>query len=149
MQITPARNRTRNFSFDARDDGRFTTRATTGSGPEGPRCRQSIQWESNPHDRVGNTAGCRYIMDAGGTVQVEAAQAGIAPALQFSRLMRDYPRVCRLLPLGTAASTDGWDRTSDLLLMSETLSQLSYTGMPEPKMGIEPITCALRGRRSA
>ena len=35
--------------------------------------RQSIQRESNPRVHRGKVAGCRYIMDALGTVQVAAA----------------------------------------------------------------------------
>ena len=56
------------------------------------------------------------------------------------------------------SGTGGWGRTSDLLLMRETLNQLSLTGVHPssselskstgPAAGIEPATFALRMRRS-
>ncbi len=61
-----------------------------------------------------------------------------------------------VVPSVPLASTDGRDRTSDLLLMSEMLSQLSYIGTenqqivkePEPTVGFEPTAIDLRNRCS-
>ena len=78
---------------------------------------QSIQWESNPHVRVGNAAGGRYIMDAWGAVRVEVAgKTGIAPEFQVPNLTRDYPQF---------------------------VSRLRWARLPVPMAGVEPAAFSL------
>jgi hypothetical protein len=86
---------------------------------------QSVQWELNPHDHVGNVAGCPYIMDADGP----RASPRSHELPDSNRLLQSMEsgaepnqQVCTLRTSGAVASSGGWARTSGLRVFSATLS---------------------------
>ena len=78
---TPARNRTRNFSFEARDDFRFTTEATEWKARESPQPDRVI-----PDGLEPSFPACDAGVVAAGPRDLRVAEVGIEPTISHQAL---------------------------------------------------------------
>lgn len=128
-----------------------------------PRLNRLRSWENDSRHALPKPGTSRVIRacvdtlptDArfvvGRTLQLRCESGGNQPA---GRGRFPGPRGVRQMPARISGvrglcGSEGRNRTCNRPVNNRVLYQLSYQGMLEPRVGIEPTTCGLQNRRSA